>query len=149
MRSLYAFIAIVAVGCLAPLRAAAQFSTQAKQGYCYECVGSGGCLDCAWPVSSGHTSCIPYCNGTCAVGGACGTAFLDLELAPDGTARDDGIGLLTLQESASTVTRDAVMLGLTVEPWRESRNCRGLVLARRYLPPQLTLLHESSRTLVL
>ena len=150
MRSLSAVLSVVGAIILLPTPVEAQFSTQAKQGYCYECVGGGGCLDCAYPVGSGHSSCIPYCNGTCSVGGTCGSAYLELELGPDGSVRDEGFGLLALQGLGDRGLLHLVgTIGVSIQPIVVARNCRGMVLARAFTPRQVDQLRAASGQLVL
>lgn len=75
------------------------------QNTCYECNdgtgGDQGCQVCT-RGTSGHISCIPYCNGTCSVGtttGCGGQAFNSLHVAPDGTP--DGFQVVEALASTS------------------------------------------------
>jgi hypothetical protein len=109
---------------------------------CYECVHMGGqppgVMDCLWPVTVGHTSCIPYTNGTCSVGSQCGgKTFLDLRLAPDGsywTPWNSASEMLSVSASESPATGTL-------------RNCDGVVTYRWYSPDTGRQVHEATSTL--
>lgn len=130
-----------------------QASAVPGPSYCYECEfgnypSAPLCMDCWHPRASGHLSCIPYCNGTCSVGGPCGEAFASLEVNSDGTVFDGGFGELALAEAGSA--RAASL----VESWGEGesyavRNCLGMIAARFYDHETLAVIESATHQLTI
>jgi hypothetical protein len=103
--------------------------TQAQGGYCYECVSNSPCMDCAHPVILGHISCIPYCNGTCSVGGQCTAGQVGPRLAPDGLFNASAGEYLAGTSAWEVSSR--VLSTPPFEPFALVRACQGFVIQVR------------------
>jgi len=108
----------------------------ASADYCYECYTSEWppCMDCWHPVVWGHTSCIPYCNGTCSVGAPCIGGLRHIQMSPEGTV---------LASASAEPTQNAGAVAISY-----SRTCLGLITARHYPQSAAANLRESTRRIV-
>lgn len=114
------------------------------QTICYECVLSPWppCMDCMWPVFIGHVSCIPYCNGTCSVGGPCQYGLRDLRLGSDGS-------VFVTMLSPSDALPPPPLSGRESEVGSFVRNCVGFVLSRFYPPSRALEMRAISQEIVI
>lgn len=116
----------------------------AQGGYCYKCeypinYPFNQCMDCWHPVVWGNVSCIPYCNGTCSVGGSCEAALIDLRMSPDGSLLTHVVLVEHEQDPLAGTS-----LGVT-PPIEYARNCHGLVIARTYRSEAVATIRARTR----